>query len=140
MKSYAERTVFSAAHLEAWRRATVLVACLGDDWGDELRCHELSRAVAHVLVKEGASCVVRDGLIHAIEHSWILLRDASGLLEAYAILDVYAPGRLPQVQLVDDHFAVSRGYEPGPERSDVRAAIVRCLVEEMMCSGRPCAS
>jgi hypothetical protein len=48
-----------------------------------------------------------------------------------AILDVYCPGRVPQVQLLDNHFAVARGYEPGEPRTDIKLDIVEKLVNEM---------
>ena len=122
-----ERECFSAAHLGAWTRATLLVARVGDHWGNELRCHELSRAVAGILCREGFLCLVCDGRLHAIEHIWLFLRGAEG----GAILDVYVPGRVPQVQLVHDHFVISRGYVAGSRRADIRTDIVRRLVEEM---------
>ena len=56
---------------------------------------------------------VVDGHCGPIDHSWLR---CSGV-----ILDVYAPGRLPAVQLVDPQVG---GYRPGKPRDDVRQPIV----------------
>jgi hypothetical protein len=62
-----------------------------------------------------------------VDHSWILLpRQVEG-----ALLDVYAPGRVPQVQLLHDHHVVTCGYERGPARLDVRADVVDMLCRLM---------
>ncbi len=101
--------------------------------GIELRCHELARAVARGLVHRGHSGVtVIDGQLYMIEHSWLLL-PPSRLPAAMrpALLDVYCPGRLPQVQLIDDHFVVSRGYKAGKPRTDIRERIVALVSAEI---------
>jgi hypothetical protein len=60
-----------------------------------------------------------DGHCGIVEHSW---------LRCSVILDVYAPGRLPAVQLVDPLIG---GYRPGKPRQDIRPPIVDRLVAEM---------
>lgn len=137
MRSYAERAVFTAPEVAAWRRAQHFVGLVSDDWGDELRCHELARAVArmlHASLEVGWRCDVHDGQLSGIEHSWIELASASderGLCRR-SILDVYTPGRIPQVQLVDHHFAVAREYLVRPRRTDVDLGVVRRLEREMV--------
>lgn len=133
MRSHSERSVFDPRHLDLWRRASRLVDRIGDDWSDELRCHELARAVCRALPVGGdrCFCFVRDGALNAIEHSWIeLFLDGLGQ-PCVSILDVYAPGRMPQVQLVHDSHVIARGYKIGPTRSDVDHCIVRRLLREM---------
>jgi len=94
---------------------------------DNLRCHELTRAVRICLSMLGYYADLKDGKYGAVEHSWILLG-------AGVILDVYAVARLPQVQLVDcRHLTKDREqYTPGPERDDVDWEFVHQLVSEMM--------
>jgi len=92
-----------------------------------VRCHELSRAVAHQLTAIGTKAEVVDGSLWWADHSWILL---PGQTDS-ALLDVYAPGRVPQVQLLHDHHVVTRGYERGPARTDVRTDVVDVLCRLM---------
>jgi hypothetical protein len=135
VRSYSERRVFTPPEISAWRRAQQLVGLVSDDGGGEVRCHELARAVRRCLLSEGLldgwTCVVRDGSLCGIEHSWIEIVARSGDPRR-SILDVYAPGRLPQVQLVDHHFAVAREYLVRLDRSDVDSSVVRRLEREMV--------
>jgi hypothetical protein len=126
---YAERCCLLPGAVEAYRRACVLVDRVShvDRAGNEVRCHELSRAVAHQLTAIGTKVEVVDGSLWWIDHSWILL---PGQVEG-ALLDVYAPGRVPQVQLLHDHHVVTRGYERGPARLDVRTDVVDVLCRLM---------
>lgn len=59
-----------------------------------------------------------DGHCGPVEHSW--LRVIGGVL-----LDVYVPGRLPSVQIIDPLVGVS--YRPGPTRRDVDSSGSRPL-------------
>jgi len=97
------------------------LACVRS-WGNELRCHELARAILSILDEDPINLEVVDGHCGPVEHSW--LRYGDGL-----IIDAYAPGRLPAVQIVDP--LVGSGYRPGPERRDIRHAVVARLVAEM---------
>jgi hypothetical protein len=73
----------------------------------------------------GFTAEVVDGKMWWIDHTWILL---SGQEDA-ALLDVYVPGRIPQVQLIHDHSSVSRGYERWARpRTDIRHAVVDELI------------
>lgn len=120
MITYVERVCFREAHLRLLSRAEAYVARVSDSWGDELRCHELARAI-HRVVGEHELHVV-DGQCGAIEHSWLSFPDG-------VILDPYAPGRRPAVQIVDP--IVGTAYRPGAPRTDVQQSMVDRLVLEM---------
>jgi hypothetical protein len=121
MITYAERACFRAAHLRLLARVETYVARVSNSWGNELRCHELARAV-HVVAESAHKLTVIDGKCGPIEHSWLYLDDS-------VILDPYAPGRMPAVQLVD--LVVGTAYRPGDPRNDIRQAVVDRLVLEM---------
>jgi hypothetical protein len=103
-------------------RAQQLVDRVSDAWGNELRCHELVRALHLVVYVDEYKLDVVDGKCGPIEHSWLRFSDG-------AILDVYVPGRLPSVQIIDP--VVSSAYRPGAPRRDVRQPILDRLVTEM---------
>jgi len=121
MISYAQRVCFDREHRELLALVAQCVARVSDEWGNELRCHELARAVHVVTYEHGYTLVVVDGTCGSIEHSWLML-------DGGRILDPYAPGRLPAVQLVDP---IVGSYQPGEKRTDIRRAIVDQLVIEM---------
>lgn len=129
MIGYAERHHLSPVLVAVYRRACTLVERVSHTArdGSEVRCHELARAVAHRLAVGGSAAEVVDGSLWCVEHTWILLQGQG----ERALLDVYAPGRVPQVQLLHDHPVVSRGYERGPERRDVRQVVVDDLLLAM---------
>lgn len=120
MITYAERSCFHPSHLGALTRAQELVARVSSTWGNELRCHELARAVQRTLGDN--TLVVVDGHCGPVEHSWLRFSDG-------AILDPYVPGRLPAVQIVDAIVAVA--YRVGVPRLDIRRSIIDRLVVEM---------
>lgn len=120
MITYAERVCFVASQMHTLRRAQELVARVSDAWGNELRCHELARALRRVL--GDTMLTVVDGHCGLVEHSWLLFSDGS-------ILDAYVPGRLPSVQIIDS--IVGTTYRPGLPRRDVRQSIVDKLEREM---------
>lgn len=120
MITYAERTCFHPSHLRTLSRAQGLVAAVANTWGNELRCHELARAVKRVLADSTIAIV--DGHCGPIEHSWLRFSDGT-------ILDPYAPGRLPAVQIVDG--LVASAYRKGVARRDIRRSIIDRLVLEM---------
>ncbi len=130
MTGYSLREVFSPGAVRAFRLAEELVARVAshaDSCGREIRCHELARAVACHFRVLGVDRRVVDGLLWSVEHTWIVL---PGTID-HALLDVYVPGRLPQVQLIHRHQDVSRGYVPGLGRTDVRWSVVDDLAREM---------
>lgn len=119
MITYAERSCFTPTHLRLLRRAEDLVSRVSDRWGNELRCHELARAICIGLSDE---FVVVDGKCGPVEHSWLVFPDG-------VVLDPYVPGRLPAVQIVDP--IVGTMYRPGARRRDIRQQVVDRLVAEM---------
>lgn len=114
MITYAERVCFHPSHLKLRSRVQTLVERVSDAWGNELRCHELARAVHRVI--GDSTIVVVDGHCGIVEHSWLRLGDG-------VIIDPYAPGRLPAVQV--------GGYRPGVARRDIRRSVISRLVNEM---------
>lgn len=130
MISFAERECFSAQARAIWLAATILVNRVSAAWSDELRCHELARAIQTCLQSEGHRVTLVDGRLWIVEHSWLKIPSGRDSLMP-PILDVYCLGRLPQVQLIDDHMVIARGYEPGPLRTDIRQDIIDRLVKEM---------
>lgn len=128
MITYAEREVFSRQHVGVFRRVEAIVSRVSDAWGNELRCHELARAVHRSLDVLDHGLVVVDGKCGPIEHSWLVFGDGT-------IVDPYVPGRMPAVQLVDA-FVATRLYYPGADRSDIRIQVVDDLVAEMQFNAR----
>ena len=121
MRSYSETNVFSSSEVEALQRATRLVVAIPTRIGGPLlRCHEVARVVGRILDLD-----VQDGHYGAVEHSWVYTENAR------SILDVYAVGRLPMVQLVDARalLPTGRAYYPGPTRDDIDETAVRELVQ-----------
>lgn len=128
MITYAERACFRESHLLLLRRVEAHVARVSDAWGNELRCHELARAVHLVVYEFEHKLDVIDGHCGPVEHSWLRCGDG-------AILDAYAPGRLPAIQLVDP--IVAAHYRPGVRRNDIREDVVRRLIAEMRGGSTP---
>ena len=121
MITYAERACFREPHLRLLASVETYVARVSSTWGNELRCHELARAVRIVI--DASAIEVVDGKCGPVEHTWLVLSDG-------AILDPYVPGRLPAVQLIDP--IVGAAYRPGTPRDDIRQPIVDRLVLEML--------
>ena len=120
MITYVERVCFSPRHMAILARVEVYVARVSKAWGNELRCHEIARAVH--LVIDMHKLIVVDGKCGPIEHSWLCFAEG-------VILDPYVPGRMPPVQLIDPIVGVA--YRHGSPRTDIRCAIVDRLVLEM---------
>ena len=130
MKSYSERQIFTNVELATWCDAVDLVKRVPSlsTRTPEIRCHELARAAHECLKNLGHTTFVIDGSLYSIEHSWLIIKADR---PQYAILDVYCPGRVPQVQLIDQHFVIARGYVPGETRTDVRVRECADLVHAM---------
>jgi hypothetical protein len=132
MITYAERVCFRSDHVKLLALTELYVGRVGKHWGNELRCHELARAVHTVLCIEDSGIVDRCGLIVVdgqcgpVEHSWLV---GGGF-----VLDPYAPGRLPAVQIVDALLAMM--YRVGVRRQDIRPGIVKQLIREMRAPAR----
>jgi len=131
VKTYVEREKFTSPMLATWADAVDLVNRVSREWGSELRCHELARAARISLHRLDRTARVVDGRLFGIEHSWLVLPSEADQPGQGPILDVYCPGRVPSVQLIDNHWAVARGYEPGKDRRDINEVIVVKLIEEM---------
>lgn len=128
MQGYAREEVFTKEHIFAWIAAMACVKKVPER-SPRIRCHELTRAVHKCLMKlqsKADSWLVCDGHYGAVEHSW--LYDSWRAV----VLDVYAVGRLPMVQLIDCSSAViAPMYSAGRDRSDVNEQLVSALVDEM---------
>lgn len=141
MRSHAERERFTREAMAVWADAVDVVRRVDPKRGDEVRCHELARAVWHTLHKlnkhkfevERATLEVVDGQLGSIQHSWLVYTQPTNLkgLSKGVIIDVYAPGRLPQVQLIDIHWAVSSDYVAGGGRTDIKSGLVTELERDM---------
>jgi len=71
MIPYVQREIFRAFEQVAFSRALRAVGYLGEHWGNELRCHELARAIHKLLDINALSFA--DGKLGAVEHTWLEL-------------------------------------------------------------------
>lgn len=139
MKSYAERQIFHVVAQAIWCDAVDIVRRVSDRWGNEVRCHELARAALTALQalnqtklnEANATLGIVDGQLGAIEHTWLTYTCKDAVAPRHFILDVYTPGRLPQVQLIDTHVFIGRGYQPGEARKDINLELYAKLLREM---------
>jgi hypothetical protein len=129
------REAFLTAHRDVCR--LVELAPDVDAEGRATRCHEVARAARLVLceviatwpigVRVGVT-VVDGTYLRAFEHSWIGLQIGS----ESAVLDAYAVGRFPPVQLVTTSMGLHREYRPDPlgfPRDDIREQHVEQLCQ-----------
>lgn len=145
MKTYAERSCFTDIQIHVWRTLTTMVTRVSKTWGNELRCHELARACLYTQFPFRPELVLKDGKFGPIEHSWLEWdsrkarnthpTDFTPRVPTFGpghgvIIDVYTPGRLPQVQILDP-FVATRLYMAGVPRTDIRQDIVDQLIREM---------
>lgn len=114
MRSYSERTRFTKREMKILHSASLAVALLPTDIDpskDEIRCHELARAIGRQL-----NLRVVDGMYGPVDHSWCVISAAPEPgSEASAwdkILDVYAIGQCPQVQLIDTYPCCQHVFDP----------------------------
>lgn len=147
MTPYVQREIFRQFEQVLLNRAVRAVSLLDASWGNELRCHELARAVHQLLDANGLSVV--DGKLGSVEHTWLELIVPMGEMERRTpafkrraipdspgymrkvILDVYTPGRLPQVQLIDPFALLDPVYKVGGTRTDIDDVIVQRAYREM---------
>lgn len=126
---YSATNVFRKEHQELLRRAEKGVAALPEI--DGLRCHEVARAVGQWLGLDYA-----DGLYGAVQHTWLWVpvKPGPGVLRVIHILDVYAVGRLPIVQLIDQGFYPHYDlYKPGPlPRVEIDRSLVQHLLDLLL--------
>lgn len=140
MKSYSAIEIFSERELALLERATRMVAALPEHHGRVtmpptgiIRCHELARAVGRLL-----DLPYQDGHYGFVEHTWLWTapfdRQRIPDLVTYRvpnILDVYAVGKLPQVQLVHARSVtlphLGWAWRPGDTRGDTDEGMVHTL-------------
>ena len=137
MKSYSETHVFSALERRIMAVAVAIVKEIPNS--EKLRCHEVARAVSAIT---GLPFV--DGFFGSVNHTWIIIRPAAKVQAGHAtgrrpsvpdrigaILDPYAVGSLPQVQMHDASFITAHmsNYRPGPPRTDIDHDLVEALVK-----------
>lgn len=121
MKSHAEEYIFSNEERWAFYAAQVIVNHINQPEGVEYRCHEIARVVATFL-----DAKVVDGKYGLAEHSWV----QGKLWHPFHLLDPYAVGRLPMVQLVDS-FPSPKLYVAGNAREDIDVKLVNELLYEV---------
>lgn len=122
VRGYSAFQVFRSDVLRALALAERVVEVLPED--DRLRCHEVARIVREVI----GFGVVEDGTygqgprVLPVDHSWIVLRVMG---RNRHVLDPYAVGRLPPVQVAEVGFPLDDPYVAGKPRSDVREDVVQ---------------
>lgn len=137
MRSYAQECIFSPHEIALWEHACRLIARIPDEDSKHIRCHELARAVGRILVLPH-----QDGHYGFVEHTWLWTETPPQdvAIERWLpfvpnILDVYAPGKLPQVQLVHAKSVglphIGWSWRPGNPREDIDADLVDHLVRTM---------
>ena len=149
MKGYSERCVFlpSVTRLHTFL-CKVLERFDSSPYGigpeKELRCHELTRAVKR-FIRDGnvpyhpSDVTLFDGKYSIVDHSWleILTKSPEGYPSLY-ILDVYAVGQLPQVQLLDLAFSLPHraSYRAQARRDDIDMDVVNLVYDDLLSIGQ----
>lgn len=132
MRSISETTYFSSRALDLLERVELAIAVIHHR--KELRCHEVARAIG-----EFFGVHVVDGYFGVADHSWCTFEDHSEAdrFRQY-ILDPYAVGRLPQVQLITVSgpvgMAAQQMYREAAPRTDIDATIVSNLISQLRVS------
>lgn len=160
MKSYSERCVFPPALVRLHAFLSDVLerfdsSPYGLESGNELRCHELTRAVKRFLQHGDVpyhppNITLFDGKYSVVDHSWLELllqkgdpgkagTDDPGFAgTSLYILDVYAVGQLPQVQLLDIAFSLPHraNYRAQARRDDIDMDVVNLVSLDLMSIGR----
>jgi hypothetical protein len=132
MHGYAEREIFSRREKDLLLRAKRLLRNVPYEIDDEpVRCHELARAVGHILDLDW-----EDGFYGYADHTWLWTKarpDPTQVLISGMpnILDVYVPGGLPQVQLFHMSTALPACYRRTEARKDIEEGLVQELIRIM---------
>jgi len=141
MRSYSETKVFTPEELSLLERARAYVVRVDESAFDSpIRCHELARAVGKLLGLEHEDGVysLMPEIGGGVDHSWLLVprEGKNGIRTGCSVLDVYAVGRLPQVQLVHCAYTVPhhRLFIKRGERDDIDTVTVQRLVQMMRMS------
>lgn len=115
MKGNAETDLFEPEEQQMLKAAYALVKKAPDEFrGRPIRSHELVRAISVELGLPFA-----DGWYGMIEHSWLWTSPLTAGEPLPNILDVYVPGKLPQVQLSVSDAALPYEYRRGDFRRDI---------------------
>lgn len=142
MKGYAESRIFSkkarAMFFKAKHYVSLIEEKTDENGKERLRCHELVRIVANVIVFDPPSYepffippfVIVDGKYGHVDHSWIEIRER---ISEDVILDVYAPGQMPQVQMIDTAWVLphKKIYVAGDQRDDIKWGTIHRHTEEL---------
>jgi hypothetical protein len=129
MKGYAIEEVFSADELALYEKARQLMELAPYKINDEeVRCHEVVRAVA--LKLDLSPLQVVDGWYGLCDHSWLWTKVWKPFTRPPTALDVYSVGRHPLVQLVDTSSgSLPFDYSRGDPRKDIKNDVVVALLE-----------
>jgi len=122
MRGYSETHVFSSNPIALLETVQGIVRTFPDEFdGQPLRCHEVAHAIGCALDLE-----VVDGKYGTVEHSWLLT--SSNSAAGVCIIDPYAVGRLPQVQLVAPIPGIGLSpYSPRERRTDIKLSVLQRL-------------
>lgn len=130
MNGYSATMVFKTNEIKIWKDATEAVQAIPEN--THLRCHELVRAIGIYLFEAKPAPLVCDGHFGMVEHSWLLIPPPSGYPgHRHIILDVYAVGSMPMVQLIDAGslgIREARQYKEGPARRDIDEKMIETLL------------
>lgn len=115
---------FSPIFLDRYDRARRIVEVIPDGIeeleGIVIRCHELARVVSVCL-----EVPFVDGKYGCVEHSWLEWVDG---MRCRTILDVYAVGIEPMVQLVHSPIGLLNLWQPGEFLDDIDFRMVDTLL------------
>lgn len=134
MKGFAHDKRFGHLSLRAHRYACLLIDDISEPRPGFYRCHEIARFVFEGLDRLGFLLDgdrVIDGWHVGSEHSWIALWGSIAESEGgqQVILDPYAVGRFPIVQLVDvsSPLLLRDQYREEEPRTDIRHDVMEFL-------------
>lgn len=124
----AYRSGFLLREMKLFEQACTLIAKVPYEvLGSVVRCHEMVRAASVIL-----DLTFEDGFYGMVDHSWLWLEPREPLSPPPRILDVYVPGRIPQVQLIDSTTSLPWEYRRGPTRTDINRPLVAELIRLMI--------
>jgi hypothetical protein len=134
VKGYASAEVFSKSEQLLLREASKIVGKLPlrDRQGRWSRCHEVARFVGSVLGLE-----ICDGYYGMVEHTWLWTTPVPVARRKGHpwfgpppnILDPYAVGRMPLVQLIHSSSSLPLEYRRGSPRRDVRKDVLEAFFQ-----------
>lgn len=133
--------VFHGTELHAFLEITKWVELVKEtsiEYDDRFRCHELVRALHHQLMKQMMiNTLVADGHYGAVDHSWLVFAPRADKMHGAVILDCYAVGQLPMVQLLDPFGPKQSLFYPldpnyySQQRDDIRFDAVERIIQDI---------